>query len=199
MNDSSTNNSTQAEATQEEQSVESLEEELESLQTEVTRLKQDLDEKASLSEKYLDTARRIQAEFENYKKRMKKENERMVERANEEIISDFLDILDDFERALESNCSPEEFRDGIRGVKNNLEKLLKSYGLKEVPCDCRFDPEYHEALSVTEGEDGQISKVFQKGYFLGSDVLRCAKVEVSRKSKGDDEDGKNDRNRSRND
>ncbi len=198
MNDSSVNNSAQGEATGEEQSIESLEEELESLQTEVSRLKQDLDEKESLSEKYLNTARRIQAEFENYKKRMKKEKERMVERANQEIISDFLDILDDFERALESECSQEEFREGIHGVKSNLQKLLKSYGLKEIPCDCRFNPEYHEALSVVEGENGQISKVFQRGYFLGDDVLRCAKVEVERKSKGDDQDGKNDRNRSGN-
>ncbi|MBM4389264.1 MAG: nucleotide exchange factor GrpE, partial [Deltaproteobacteria bacterium] len=78
------------------------------------------------------------------------------------------------------------FRAGLRSIHDNLLSLLKSYGLREIPSNGAFDPEYHEVLSTGEGEDGEIIEVYQKGYFLGPKVLRHSKVKVAKK-RGDDD------------
>ena len=75
-----------------------------------------------------------------------------------------------------------EFVKGIRGVRANLMKILESNGLKEIPADGKFDPEYHEALCTVDGdEDGLVAEVFQKGYTLNGKVLRYSKVKVTKK------------------
>ena len=71
---------------------------------------------------------------------------------------------------------------GIRGVRANMMKVLEANGLKEIPAEGRFDPDYHEALCTVDGdEDGLIAEVFQKGYTLNGKVLRYAKVKVTKK------------------
>jgi len=165
------------------------------LKAEVEELKAMLEEQRSLADRYLDTAKRIQAEFDNYKKRMQKEREEMVQSANERLICDLLNIIDDFERAVESSCDMEELREGVRRIHCNLMGMLQQYGLKEIPAEGKFNPDYHEALSTGEGDDGQILKVYQKGYLLGNRVLRCSKVEVAKRSdNGEDRHGEDDRN-----
>jgi molecular chaperone GrpE len=127
-----------------------------------------------------DTLKRLQAEFENYKKRADREwNERM-RLACERLVSDLLPVLDAFDKAVEGTKAD----DGIISLHRKLLGTLERAGLKEVDCSGRLDPFVHEVLmteQTMEGEDGAIAEVFQKGYYLGPKVIRSAKVKVLRR------------------
>jgi len=125
----------------------------------------------------LEHLQRLQAEFDNYKKRVQRDKEEQVRAANDKLLCELLGFLDDFERALSSNASPNEFRRGVESIHANLRSLLQSKGLVETPCET-FDPALHEALCVGEGEEGKVLEVYQKGYRLGPRVVRYAKVKV---------------------
>ena len=141
-----------------------------------------LAEAQAQADKYLDMARRLQADFDNFRKRTQRENEEFRKYACSSIVGDLLTVVDDLDRALEHAGEETEFVKGIRGVRANLMKVLESSGLKEIPADGKFDPEYHEALCTVDGdEDGLIAEVFQKGYTLNGKVLRYSKVKVTKK------------------
>lgn len=142
----------------------------------------ELAKQKALAQDYLDTARRVQAEFENYKKRMAKEREDLLRCANERLLVDLLTIHDDLQRALDANCTAEELRAGVSKIHTNLAAFLRENGVREIPADGKFDPACHEALAAGEGEDGMILEVYQKGFFLGTRVLRTSKVKVARSS-----------------
>jgi molecular chaperone GrpE len=135
------------------------------------------------AEKYLDMARRLQADFDNYRKRTERDNAEFRKFACSSIITDLLTVVDDLDRALGYVDEETDFVVGIRGVRANLMKILESNGLKEIPADGDFNPEYHEALCVVEGdEDDKVAEVFQKGYTLNGKVLRYSKVKVTKKT-----------------
>lgn len=141
-----------------------------------------LAEAQAQAEKYLDMARRLQADFDNYRKRTQRENEEFRKYACSSIVGDLLTVVDDLDRALEHAGEETEFVKGIRGVRANLMKVLEANGLKEIPAEGKFDPGYHEALCTVDGdEDGLIAEVFQKGYTLNGKVLRYSKVKVTKK------------------
>ena len=141
-----------------------------------------LAEAQAQADKYLDMARRLQADFDNYRKRTQRENEEFRKYACSSIVGDLLTVVDDLDRALEHAGDETEFVKGIRGVRANMMKVLEANGLKEIPAEGRFDPDYHEALCTVDGdEDGLIAEVFQKGYTLNGKVLRYAKVKVTKK------------------
>ncbi|HIJ00537.1 MAG: molecular chaperone GrpE [Candidatus Methanomethylophilaceae archaeon] len=143
-------------------------------------LETELAEAEARAAEYLDLAKRIQADYDNYRKRVQKEMEEFRKFATEGILLELLDILDDFERALQVEDKGEAFVEGVRKIYQNLKRLLESKGIKEIPTDGRFDPRLHDCLLTCEGdEDGKIEEVYQKGYFLGPRVLRCAKVKVT--------------------
>ena len=149
--------------------------------TEVGLEEQLADAKAQ-ADKYLDMARRLQADFDNFRKRTQRENEEFRKYACSSIVGDLLTVVDDLDRALEHAGDETEFVKGIRGVRTNLMKVLESNGLKEIPSEGKFDPEFHEALCTVDGdEDGLVAEVFQKGYTLNGKVLRYAKVKVTKK------------------
>lgn len=154
-------------------------ESLELLRNELEGLREQLMEERAYSKNYLEAAKRIQADFDNYKKRQQKEMEKIVDGANDRLISDLLTIIDDFERALDAADS-EEFVVGVKQIHTNFTSLLKGYGLREIPTGVRFNPDLHEALSIGEGEEGTILEVYQKGYFLGNKVIRYSKVKVGK-------------------
>lgn len=140
------------------------------------------------AEKYLDMARRLQADFDNYRKRTQRENEEYRKFACSSIVGELLTIVDDLDRALEHAGEETEFVKGIRGVRTNMMKVLESNGLKEIPTEGKFDPNYHEALCAVEGDDdGTIAEVFQKGYMLNGKVLRYSKVKVTKKKEESEE------------
>ncbi|MCG7844171.1 MAG: nucleotide exchange factor GrpE, partial [Methanomassiliicoccales archaeon] len=119
---------------------------------EMTRLKVEISEAKAMAERNLDMAKRIQAEFDNYKKRAQRDKEEQVKAANDRLLCELLSFLDDFDRALSSKATPEEFRQGVGSIQENLRSMLQSKGLVETPCS-KFDPALHEALCVGEGEE----------------------------------------------
>ena len=145
-------------------------------------LQKKLDEAEAKAGEYLQMAQRLQADFDNFRKRTQRENEEFKTFATAGLISELLTIEDDLDRALDSAKEENDFVIGVRGIRQNLMKVLESKGLTEIPTDGKFDPNCHEALCVEESDtDGDIAEVFQKGYRLGNKVLRYSKVKVTRK------------------
>ena len=141
-----------------------------------------LEEAQKKAEEYLDMARRVQADFDNYRKRSQKEKEDYKAFATADLLSDLLTIVDDLDRALEHNKDDNDFVTGVKSVRKNLMKVLESKGLKEIDTTGKFDPNYHEAFASVEAEtEGDLAEVFQKGYCIGTRVLRTAKVKVTKK------------------
>jgi len=131
----------------------------------------------------VDTLQRVQAEFDNYRKRAARDQESLVARAAERLVKELLPVLDDLERALEAAEAHEEAKleEGVALVARSLADALRKEGLQEVPTDGKFDPHVHEALlsAPSETEEGSVIEVLQKGYRLGDRVLRPARVVVS--------------------
>jgi molecular chaperone GrpE len=151
------------------------------------QLRQRLVETEKVVEIKEDRLMRLAAEFENYKKRTRQEWDLLKNQANAELLKDILGIIDDFDRAFEhSGDSIEHFRDGVTLIYSSLLDLLGRSGLSEIEALGRtFDPQYHEALAEIPSEDveaGIVAEVVQKGYMLNDQVIRPARVVVSKGS-----------------
>jgi molecular chaperone GrpE len=131
----------------------------------------------------LDTLQRVQAEFDNYRKRAARDQESLVARAHERLVKDLLPVLDDLERALEAAEAHEEAKleEGVALVARSLAAVLRKEGLEEVPTGGKFDPHVHEALlsQPSEAAEGSVIEVLQKGYRLGDRVIRPARVVIA--------------------
>ncbi|GBC87503.1 Protein GrpE [bacterium HR12] len=137
------------------------------------------------AEEYRDHLQRLQAEFENYRKRVLKEQTRAVEMAAQPLVLRLLEVLDDFELALaaEDSPDPERFRKGVEMVYAKLVDALRAEGLERIEALGKpFDPTEHEALMQTgEGEgEPRVAEVFRPGYRLKGTVIRPAGVRVER-------------------
>ncbi len=159
------------------------------LNKKITELKQEIDEKKNQLNDYIDTLQRLQAEFENYKKRTIKEKDKLVSIANKDLIRELLPLLDDFERAINSCKNGNEVQtiiEGLNIINNQFNQVLNKKNLKEIyPEGEIFDPRYHEAVMQIESdkhEEGTVLEVLQKGYLLNDILLRPATVKVSKKS-----------------
>jgi molecular chaperone GrpE len=138
-------------------------------------------------DEYLDTLRRVQAEFENYRKRVIKEQTALVDRATEGLVEQLLPVLDSFELALKNfdaagGQDTESVRKGVELVYAELLGVLEKAGLSRVEAEGKpFDPNVHEAVMQEEG-DGEpvVTDVLRTGYTLKGRVLRPAMVKVSR-------------------
>ena len=135
---------------------------------------------------YLDALQRLKAEFDNYRKRVARDQQELAARAHERLVRELVPVLDDLERALEAAAEHEEAKleEGVRLVHRSLAALLARQGLVEVETDGKFDPHSQEALLAqpSEQEEGTVIQVVQKGYRLGDLVLRPARVVVSQGS-----------------
>jgi len=135
-------------------------------------------------EELLDTLQRVQAEFDNYRKRAARDQQSLVARAHERLVKELLPVLDDLERALGAAEAHEEAKleEGVALVTRSLADVLRKEGLEEVPTEGKFDPHVHEALlsQPSEAEEGTVIEVLQKGYRLGDRVIRPARVVISR-------------------
>jgi molecular chaperone GrpE len=135
-------------------------------------------------DEYLALAQRVQADFDNYRKRALREQESLVAHAHERLVRELLPILDDLERTLEAAERHEEAKlvDGVRLVEQLLRKALVKEGLTEIDTSGQFDPHVHEALLTQPAEDaepGSVLDVVQRGYRLGDKVVRPARVIVA--------------------
>ncbi|MGZ5300574.1 MAG: nucleotide exchange factor GrpE [Actinomycetota bacterium] len=157
----------------------------ETLDQEGADVTRDIDAARSEAAEYLDHLRRLQAEFDNYRKRVLKEQTDAVERAAAPAIQRLLEVLDDFELALMSaNDKPDfdRFLHGVELVYAKLAETLKAEGLERIDAQGRpFDPEQHEALMQTgEGDHLVVADVLRPGYTLRGRVIRPAGVRVNR-------------------
>lgn len=129
---------------------------------------------------------RLQADFANYKKRIEKEKGEIFLYANEKIALDLLDIIDNLERAIQSQESQDESNsllDGVNLVYKQLIDTLARHGIEEIEALGRpFDMNLHHAVmqEETEGEANYVIDVFKKGYKINKRILRPAMVKVSK-------------------
>ncbi|OPL18134.1 MAG: hypothetical protein AVO35_06420 [Candidatus Aegiribacteria sp. MLS_C] len=137
----------------------------------------------------LDRLMRLQAEFDNYRKRQARDFRRLCSQGKRELISELLAVLDNYHRAErlveEGGHSVEEIADGLMKTSDQLERILAQEGLSEMEVSPRdpFDPNIHEALLAEDTEDldmDRVLEVFQKGYMLNDEMLRPARVRVGR-------------------
>ena len=148
-----------------------------------------LKEEADKAKGYWDKILRLQADFENTRKRLEKEKQDFVKFANEGIILELLNILDDLERAVELAEAKHQdlagFLKGVEMILAHLYEMLKEYDVTPIEAKGKlFDPHYHEALMQIENKDlpeHTIVEELQKGYLLNDRVIRTAKVKVSKK------------------
>ena len=137
-------------------------------------------------DEYLGMLRRVQADFENYRKRVIKEQTALVDRATEGLIEQLLPVLDSFELALQNagvdGPDSENVRKGVELVYAELVGVLEKAGLSRVEAEGKpFDPNVHEAVMQEEGNgDPVVTDVLRTGYTLKGRVLRPAMVKVTR-------------------
>lgn len=166
------------------EAVESKEKTVQILELEYKKLL----EEAAQGKEYKDKYIRLYAEFDNARKRMEREKSEFIKYANEGLLADFLNILDDLERSVEAARAKHEdyeaFLKGIELVMAHVYELLKKNGITTMEAKGKkFDPHCHEVLMQEESENhdnGEVLEEFQKGYFLEDKVLRTAKVKVAR-------------------
>jgi len=144
---------------------------------------------AEQSKDNLDKLLRSQADFENTRKRLEKDKLEFIKYANEGILLELLNVLDDLERTI--NLAEDKHEDlnaflkGVEMILAHLYDMLKQHGVKPIEAEGKvFDPHYHEALMQVENKDlpeHTIVEVLQKGYLMHERVIRTAKVKVSKK------------------
>ncbi len=148
-----------------------------------------LKEEAAQAKEYWDKLLRVQAEFENTRKRLEREKQDFVKFANEGMVIELLNILDDLERAVDLAESKHQdlpaFLKGVEMILAHLYEMLKEYGVRPIEAQGKsFDPNLHEALMQVEDKDrpeNTVIEELQKGYLLNDRVIRTAKVKVSKK------------------
>jgi molecular chaperone GrpE len=154
--------------------------------TAAAALPDELAEARAQAAEYRDHLQRLQAEFENFRKRTIRSQERLVESELQRFVQQLLEVLDEFDLALiaaERSPDFESFRKGVELVYAKLADTLRSEGLERIEAEDRpFDPNEHEALMQTGEGDGEprVAEVFRQGYRLRGSVIRPASVRVER-------------------
>jgi len=169
--------------------IEKLKKELSSLKGKVEELKREAETSDKEAEEYLDHLKRLKAEFENYKKRMIKERQQIINWAVEDLIKEFLPVLDDLERAIKCAQVSRDFSSLVQGIKmvyDHFKQLLKKKGLEEISAEGEeFDPHLHEAIMRIESDkhpDNVVVEEMRKGYKFKDRVLRPAMVKVNKRT-----------------
>jgi molecular chaperone GrpE len=148
------------------------------------------DEAVEEQHDYLEDLKRLQAEFDNFRKRMIREQTDIAARAGARLVERLLPVLDSLERALEHSGESE----GVALVRKELLNALRAEGLEEVDAlNHRFDPHLHEAVESHEDPDvseATVITVYRTGYRLGGRVLRPAMVGVARPAENTEQDSR---------
>ncbi len=145
---------------------------------------------------YIDMVQRLQAEFENYKKRTEKEKQDAAVYGKASLLKELLGVVDSFELALKamSTTNIADISKGIDMVYKHLLKLLEAEGVKPIEAvGVKLDPFRHEVLMQKESEhdEGMIIEEMQRGYMFRDKVLRASKVAVSKKAAKEEKNGGN--------
>ena len=148
----------------------------------------DVHELASQVAELQESLLRKQADFENFRRRLNRDKEDAIRFANQELVTDVVSVLDDFERALQSAQTNRDFdtlSEGVGMIEKQLSGVLeRKWGLSSYSSEGEdFDPERHEAIAAEESSEAQSTTVlvcYQKGYILNGRVIRPARVRVSK-------------------
>lgn len=157
----------------------------------INKIKNELNETKKLADDYFDRLLRLQAEFDNYKKRMIKEREEIIKYSNEKLILELLEVYENLEKGIEAGKvgtntdEKDALLKGMELVYKQFKDVLEKNGLKPIQAlGEKFDPYKHEALMQTiddSQEENTILEEFQRGYTLNNKVIRYSKVRVSKK------------------
>lgn len=165
--------------------LKTLKNDLKEKESEIEDLNKQIEEKDHKIDDYFSQMQRLQADFENYKRRSEKDIDSFRKYANEGLIIKLIDTYEDLERALKSSEDGESLKEGVELIYKNLKKVLEKEGLEEIPTTGeKFDPFKHEALMTENNEDyesGVVTEELAKGYALKSKVIKCAMVKVCKK------------------
>ena len=155
----------------------------EQLAAEVEALKKQLEEAQARASEYKDSWLRSQAEFQNYKKRLDRDNELTYVSMKSDIIKKVLPALDDLERALQNRPDGDAWANGIELIARKMQNMLDAEGVKRIEAEgLEFNPNFHEAISHEPNEtvpSGYVIAIVQNGYMLGERVIRPALVRVA--------------------
>lgn len=150
---------------------------------EIIELKKQIESQKVQIDETEDRLKRVAAEFDNYKKRSAKERDTLYNSLIADIVSNFLPIIDNLEKAVEAETKDEEYRKGIELVLKQFKDVLASKGVKEIETVGKtFDPELHEAVSSIVDEnlgEKEIAQEYRKGYMIGNKVIRHSMVIVA--------------------
>lgn len=158
------------------------------LSKELKKVKEELEEQRKRADGYFERLMRLQAEFENYRKRIEKEKDQYIKFASENIVRELVDVAENLERAVEAGRraageASESLLKGVEMTLKQLNEILRKEGLTPIDSVGKpFDPAYHEAVSRVpskEHPENVVVKEYMRGYVLNSKVIRPAKVEVS--------------------
>lgn len=152
--------------------------------------KSDMDPEGKLAEcekekkEYLDGWKRAKADFINYKKEEEERLAYFARMSRGVIIQELINVLDSFDVGVSMNKSDTMEKKGVELIRNQLENILRKYGLEKIkvsPGD-KFDPARHEAVSEAKSDqpEGTIIEEVEKGYMISGEVLRPAKVKLSK-------------------
>ena len=155
---------------------------------EAGKLKEALEREKERADEYLNRLKYLQADFENYQKRVEREREELVKRGNEELILKLLGVVDDLERAIEaskSSSDEEVLVSGVEMVLKQLQAALAEEGLSQIEAVGKpLNPELHEVVTTVETDqcpENIIVRVLRKGYKLNGKLIRPSMVEVAKK------------------
>ena len=149
---------------------------------EVKALKEKLDKLQEDRDDAVKQAQRLQAEFENYRKRNAQISSDSRDDGVREAVKNMLPVLDNFERALDNAPADDPFVEGVRGIRKQFADALAKCGAEEIDATGKFDPNLHDAVmkdSVEGAESGDITAVFQKGWRVKGKIVRYAMVKVN--------------------
>lgn len=150
------------------------------------KIKNELQEKTKLAEEHYAMAQRLAAEFDNFKKRTAREKESLFEEAMAETIEEFLPVLDNLERAMQtanSQDDPQALKSGLDLILRQFKDVLKKLNVEEIKCVGEtFNHEVHNAVMHIDDDsysENTVVEEFQKGYVMKSRVIRHSMVKVA--------------------
>ena len=126
---------------------------------------------------------RTMAEYDNFRKRSQREKDALRTDIIVNVTSKFLPVMDNLERALNADCTDENYKSGVQMIYDSFMETLKNFGVEEIESDgADFSPNLHQAVQKIPAEDvesGRVAKTFAKGYKIGDKVIRFAVVAVA--------------------
>jgi molecular chaperone GrpE len=155
--------------------------------TEYSELQNKIETSEQKAREYFDGWQRERADFNNYRRRIERDNVQLQQNLSGQVIKKYLVVVDDLTRALKNRPTQGDgaaWADGIELILRKLNMILDAEGVKPIPAEgAMFDPTFHEAIVHQDSpnhESGQVIEVVQQGYMIGEKVLRPAQVVVAR-------------------